>query len=216
MPRRADPDVRRQQVADAVIDEIAEHGLRSVTLARIAARTGLAIGSIRHYFGDTIREVMRFTLNVLIQRAQARSPAPSGDPVTRIVDLIAFVAPTTEQEHKENIALVEYRVMGRTDQEIGAEIAAASLTAVTAVRSLLREVMADRAVDDEALHREALLLVTVIEGFSLSAALASTPVRENDVRAVVSTTLQRLRGAYPPAQGADGGAGSHPAPSPGA
>lgn len=197
MPKRVDPDVRREAVADAVIEEIAAHGLRSVTLARIATRSGFAIGSIRHYFGDTLSEVMRFTLSILIQRAQGRAPRLSSDPATRIVDVITFTAPTTGQEVKENAALVEYRVLGRTDPEIGAEIAAASTTAETALLSLLREVMADRVIDEEALRREALLLVTLVEGFSLSSSLLSAPLQENDVRTVVTTTVQRIRDAYP-------------------
>src|SRR5262245_45508 len=101
MPKRVDPDARREQVADAVIDEIAAHGLRSVTLARIAARTGLAVGSIRHYFGDAVGEVMRFTFSVLIQRAKRRAAPMSEEAVARITDVIAFAAPTSEQERRE-------------------------------------------------------------------------------------------------------------------
>ncbi|MFE3318398.1 TetR/AcrR family transcriptional regulator [Nocardia sp. NPDC059195] len=204
MPKRVDPDVRREQIADAVIDEIAEHGLRSVTLARIAARTGLAIGSIRHYFGDTIREVMRFTLGVLMQRAVGRAATMSDDPTTRIVDVIAFAAPTSEQERKENIAMVEYRVMARTDPELAADVAATSLAGAEVIRSLLRDALADRAVDGEALHREALLLFALIEGFSFSSALFSAPLRETDIRAVVTATMHRLRGAYPASEQDEG------------
>ncbi|GAB3462042.1 TetR family transcriptional regulator C-terminal domain-containing protein [Streptomonospora sediminis] len=198
MPKRVDPDVRREQVADAVIDEIAAHGIRSVTLARIAARTGLAIGSIRHYFGDTVREVMRFTLGVLMQRVARRDTALSDDPVARIADVITFAAPTSEQERLENIALVEYRVMARTDPEFAADIAATSRAGAEVIRSLLCEALADRAIDEEALHREALLLFTLVEGFSLSSALFSAPLHETDVRTVVTATVQRLRDAYPP------------------
>lgn len=200
MPKRVDPDVRREQVADAVIEEIAAHGIRSVTLARISARTGLAIGSIRYYFGDTVREVMRFTLGVLMQRATRRDPTMSDDPGARITDLIAFAAPTSERERQENIALVEYRVMARTDPELAADIAATSLAGVEVIRSLLRDVLADRMIDEEALHREALLLFTLIEGFSFSSALFSAPLRETDVRAAVTATMQRLRDAYPPSE----------------
>lgn len=196
-----DPALRREQVADAVIDEIDAHGLGAVTLARLAARSGFAIGSIRHYFGDTLGEVMRFTASILIQRAQRRAPEFSSDPATRIVDLITFTAPTTEQERKENAALVEYRVLGRTDPEIGAEIAAAFATAEAAIRSILSEVLADRVIDGDALGREAFLLATLVEGFSLSSALTSaltsTPVREEDVRAVAESAVQRMRDAYP-------------------
>lgn len=200
MPRRADPDVRREQVADAVIDEIAAHGIRSVTLARISARTGLAIGSIRHYFGDTVREVMRFTLGVLMQRIARRDATMSDDPVARITDVIAFAAPTSEQERREHIAFVEYRVMARTDPELAADIAATSRAGAEVVRSLLRDALADRMIDEESLHREALLLFALIEGFSFSSALFSAPLRETDVRAVVAATVQRLRDAYPPSE----------------
>lgn len=199
MPKRANPDVRREQVADAVIEEIAEHGIRSVTLARISARTGLAIGSIRHYFGDTVREVMRFTLDVLLQRAVRRAGTISDDPVARIVDLIAFAAPTTEQERRENVALVEYRVLARTDAEFATDIAATSFAGAEMFLSLLRDALADRAVDEEALRREALLLFALVEGFSFSSALFSAPLREADVRAVVTAALRRLRDACPPA-----------------
>ncbi|MFD6400127.1 TetR/AcrR family transcriptional regulator [Nocardia sp. NPDC060249] len=200
MPKRVDPDVRREQVADAVIDEIAEHGLRAVTLARIAARTGLAIGSIRYYFGDTVREVMRFTLGVLMQRAVGRAATMSDDPITRIADVITFAAPTSEQERKENIAMVEYRVMARTDTELAADVAATSLAGAEVIRSLMRDALADRAIDEEALHREALLLFALVEGFSFSSALFSAPLRETDIRAVVTATVLRLRDAFPPSE----------------
>ncbi|BBG03891.1 MULTISPECIES: TetR/AcrR family transcriptional regulator [Pseudonocardia] len=198
MPRRVDPDARRAQVADAVIDEIAAHGLRSVTLARISARSGLAIGSIRHYFGDTLREVMSFTLGVLIKRAEHRSPGLSDDPASRVAEAIVLTAPTSEQEHKENIALVEYRVMARTDPEFAADVASTSLATTEAIRALLRAALADRMIDEEALRREALLLLTLVEGFSLGSALVPAPLHEADVRAVVTSTLHRMRDAYPP------------------
>ncbi|MFJ9210485.1 TetR/AcrR family transcriptional regulator [Streptomyces sp. NPDC102264] len=213
MPKRANPDIRRERVADAVIEEIAAHGIRSVTLARISARTGLAIGSIRHYFGDTVREVMRFTLGVVLQRAASRDVKMSDDPVARIVDVIAFTAPTSEQERKENIALVEYRVMARTDAELASEIAATSLAGAEVIRSLLRDALADRAIDEEALHREALLLFALVEGFSFSSALFSAPLNEADVRAVVTATVRRLLDALPSSgEAVEGAAGTELVP----
>lgn len=197
MPKNVDPDARREQIADAVIDEIAARGLRSVTLARIAERTGFAIGSIRHYFGDNFREVLRFTLGVLMQRMERRVPSMSVDPAARMVDAISFAAPTTEQERRENIAFVEYRVLARTDSELAADIAATSLAGMRAIRLLLRDVLTERVIDEEALQHETLLLFTLIEGFSFSSAMLPAPLRENDVRSVVTGTLQRLRDAYP-------------------
>jgi hypothetical protein len=60
--------------------------------------------------------------------------------------------------------------------------------------------LADRAIDEEALHREALLLFTLVEGFSFSSAMLSAPLRETDVRDVVTATVHRLRDAYPPVE----------------
>jgi len=126
--------------------------------------------------------------------------------VTRIADVIAFAAPTSDQEHRENIALVEYRVMARTDPELAADIAEMSLAAAEAIRSLLREALTDRAIDEEALHREELLLLALIEGFSFSSAVFSAPLHETDVRAVVTASMHRLRDALPPSGQAVGGA----------
>jgi AcrR family transcriptional regulator len=204
MPKRVDPDARREQVADAVIEEIVAHGLRAVTLARISARTGLSIGSIRHFFGDNLREVMRFTLGVLTQRVTSRARAMSDDPVERIVDVLTFAAPTSDQEHRENIAFVEYRVLARTDPEFAADIAATSLVGTEAVRTLLREALADRQIDEEALGRETIQLFALVEGFSFSSAQQAAPLREADVRAIATAAVDRIREAYPRA----GAAGS--------
>ena len=197
MSSRVDPNVRREQVADAVIDEIAEHGLRSVTLARIAARTGLAIGSIRHYFGDTVREVMHFTLSVLMQRIARRTTTMSDAPVARMIDAIVFAAPTSDQERREHTAFVEYRVVARTEPELAADIAASSRRAAEEIRSLLRDALTDRTIDEDALNREVLTLLTLVEGFSFGSAQLSAPLRETDVRAVATATLHRMIDAYP-------------------
>ncbi|MFH9807768.1 TetR/AcrR family transcriptional regulator [Streptomyces olivaceus] len=198
MPPKVAPEARRELIADAVIDEIAEHGLRSVTLARIAARTGLAIGSIRHYFGDNFREVMRFTLGVLVQRVVRRRGTRATDPTSRLVDAISLVAPTTDQERRENSALIEYHVAARTDPEFASEIAKASIQGAEAMRALLCDLLADKDVSEEALRREVLLLTTLIEGFSLSSSMLPAPLDESGVRAVAEMTVRRVRDAYPP------------------
>nr|WP_238356611.1 TetR family transcriptional regulator C-terminal domain-containing protein [Kribbella italica] len=143
---------------------------------------------------------MRFTLSVLTQRVVRRATALSDDPVARITDAIVFAAPTDDRERRENIALVEYRVMARTDQEFAADIAASSLEGAEVIRSLLRDALADRTIEEEALRREALLLFALVEGFSFSSALLSVTLRETDVRAVVAATVQRLRDSYPPVE----------------
>lgn len=50
MPRTADHEERRRQIAAAVCELIAEHGLDAVTVARTAATAGISVGLVQHYF----------------------------------------------------------------------------------------------------------------------------------------------------------------------
>ncbi|MER6916676.1 TetR family transcriptional regulator C-terminal domain-containing protein [Streptomyces sp. NPDC000594] len=50
MPRTADHDGRRRQIAVAVRELISEHGLDAVTVARTAATAGISVGLVQHYF----------------------------------------------------------------------------------------------------------------------------------------------------------------------
>ncbi|PSK90190.1 TetR family transcriptional regulator [Murinocardiopsis flavida] len=43
-------DVRRREIADAVLEIVAEHGLASVSLSAVAARAGVSPGRVQHYF----------------------------------------------------------------------------------------------------------------------------------------------------------------------
>nr|WP_269329949.1 TetR family transcriptional regulator C-terminal domain-containing protein [Kineosporia babensis] len=137
---------------------------------------------------------MRFTLGALTQRAleRAASRTLSADPATRISDLVRFSVPFSEQERRENIAFVEYRVLARTDRELAADIAAVTTKAKAAVESLLRDVLVGQDVDDDTLRRETLHLYSVIEGLCFSAAQQPTPLAEADVRAVAETFAARL------------------------
>jgi AcrR family transcriptional regulator len=50
VPRTADHEERRRQIAAAVCALIAEHGLDAVTVARTAATAGISVGLVQHYF----------------------------------------------------------------------------------------------------------------------------------------------------------------------
>jgi AcrR family transcriptional regulator len=50
MPRVADHDARRRQVAEAVAALVADGGLDAVTVARTAAAAGISVGLVQHYF----------------------------------------------------------------------------------------------------------------------------------------------------------------------
>lgn len=50
MPRVADHDLRRSQIANAVANLIADTGYESVTIAKTARASGMSVGLVQHYF----------------------------------------------------------------------------------------------------------------------------------------------------------------------
>ncbi|WND34998.1 TetR/AcrR family transcriptional regulator [Streptomyces sp. BB1-1-1] len=50
MPRTADHEERRRQIAVAVCELIAGNGLDAVTVARTASTAGMSVGLVQHYF----------------------------------------------------------------------------------------------------------------------------------------------------------------------
>lgn len=50
MPRHADHDARRRQLADAALHVALDQGLDRVSVPRIAAQAGVSVGLVQHYF----------------------------------------------------------------------------------------------------------------------------------------------------------------------
>ncbi|OZM71625.1 TetR family transcriptional regulator [Amycolatopsis antarctica] len=82
MPRTADHDQRRRQIASAVRALIAEAGLDAATMASVAREAGFSVGLVQHYFPSkddlllfTYRQVMADVgarLAVRIDRGETR------------------------------------------------------------------------------------------------------------------------------------------------
>jgi AcrR family transcriptional regulator len=63
--RRLDPE-RQQAVLDAILAEAAEHGPAELNIKSIAARAGVAVGSLYQYFGS--REgLLNFTVEIVVR-----------------------------------------------------------------------------------------------------------------------------------------------------
>ena len=72
MPKRGMKPIRRQQLIDAAIASIHEHGFSSATVARIAHKAGVSTGIVHHYFtdkNDLLASTMRSMLDLLRREA---------------------------------------------------------------------------------------------------------------------------------------------------
>lgn len=50
MPRTADHDARRRQIAEGVREVVVDAGLDAATVARVARASGMSVGLVQHYF----------------------------------------------------------------------------------------------------------------------------------------------------------------------
>ncbi|OEV06171.1 TetR/AcrR family transcriptional regulator [Streptomyces nanshensis] len=71
MPKIVDAEERRRAVAEAVFAVVGRRGLEGASLRNVANEAGLAIGSVRHYFGDH-GELLVFAMKELSRRFEHR------------------------------------------------------------------------------------------------------------------------------------------------
>ncbi|MEU7580844.1 TetR/AcrR family transcriptional regulator [Streptomyces sp. NPDC041068] len=77
MPRVADHQERRHQVAAAVGRIIAADGLNAVTVAKTAAEAGISVGLVQHYFRSK-DEMLLFAYGHVLERFEQRVTALIG------------------------------------------------------------------------------------------------------------------------------------------
>jgi TetR/AcrR family transcriptional regulator, transcriptional repressor of bet genes len=90
MPKRGMKPIRRQQLIDAAIASIHEHGFTSATVARIARKAGVSTGIVHHYFADKndlLAATMRAMLDILRREAVERMRVAKS-PIERIYAII--------------------------------------------------------------------------------------------------------------------------------
>ena len=112
MPKRVDPEERRQAIAEAVYRVIGERGWDAVTLRDVASTAGISMGQVQHYF-TTKTEMLLFALGHMRDRVLARLEsrlASLPQPVTqrdRVRAAISVMLPLDEpgrQEAAVNVA----------------------------------------------------------------------------------------------------------------
>lgn len=71
VPKRVNPEERRQAIAEAVYQVIGERGWEAVTLRDVAGTAGISMGQVQHYF-TTKTDMLMFALSHMRDRVLAR------------------------------------------------------------------------------------------------------------------------------------------------
>lgn len=104
MPRHADHEQRRSELADAVCKIILEHGIDKVSVRSVAQTSGWSVGAIRYYFpkqDDLLHEALSLTVERALARIRLAEQEDEADPVARAVDIVCTVAPVTDENRRD-------------------------------------------------------------------------------------------------------------------
>jgi len=128
VPRQADHEQRRRQIADALVRIAATRGVHNAGMREVAAEAGVSVRLIQYYFG-TKEALLRFTMEYLArefaERARARfraaagpagAPGPPAPGPRDIIDaILAEALPTDEDSRVFNIVYSSYAALSLTD-----------------------------------------------------------------------------------------------------
>ncbi|WP_420077937.1 TetR/AcrR family transcriptional regulator [Streptomyces sp. JL4002] len=110
MPRTADHEQRRRQIADAVSQLISRSGLDAVTVARTAATAGMSVGLVQHYFRNK-DEMLLHAFREISARIRVRVEARIRDGVEHQLPIARVMAEVmTECIPLDEARRTEYRV----------------------------------------------------------------------------------------------------------
>lgn len=126
VPKIVDHEERRQLIASAFQDQVAEHGFATTTYARVAAAAGISVGLIQHYFADR-HELLNYAYDDLIRRRDSRIDAAvaAGEKkhwsIRQIIDrAVRELLPLDEQRRREHRIARQLQLASSQDPALGA------------------------------------------------------------------------------------------------
>lgn len=207
MPKFVDPVQRREVIADALFAIVLRQGLSKVSLRTIADETGLAIGSIRHYFSGA-DGIVRFALETLVERVGDRLETRLADMLPKLdsgnidhdqakeltVDFLSELLPLDETRRRESVVWLAFEEEARTTPEL-ADVFETSVRGTRDLMARVVESMSARGVLHTGLdaQAEAETLAALIDGLTLRSALHPEVLDPERARELLAAHLERLR-----------------------
>jgi AcrR family transcriptional regulator len=200
VPKRADHELRRGQIADALVRTAAVRGLHATGMREVAAEAGVSLRLVQYYFG-TKEELLlaamqrlaaQFAERAMARVKEARPPAGPASPRDVIAAILAEALPVDEERRVFNAVYLAYMALSLTDPALALNpLVRNSSVVIDVVSAQLRTAQSAGnapACMDPGL--EALGLVSMSAGLSTSVlAGQSTP---GQAQAVIDYHLRRL------------------------
>ncbi|MGK5729041.1 TetR/AcrR family transcriptional regulator [Streptomyces sp. URMC 124] len=202
MPKIVDPGARRRAVAEAVLRVVGRRGLEAASLRNVAEEAGLAIGSVRHYFGDH-DELVIFAMEELTGRIERRvrarvdrllDPSAAAERGAGAEELLAEFLPLDPERHEEAVLWIAFATAARTRPGLLPHALALQdglRTLVARVLSGARE--AGALPDDLDTGAESLRLAALLDGLTFQAVLQPATLTPDVLRQTIRRHLDTLR-----------------------
>lgn len=181
---------RREQIIEATMTTIAEHGISGTTLDRIADAVGMSRGHVRHFVGNRDRLLFDTAVSVFADESgEVGSIIPGG--VSDLAGALDYLfGPEFNSPDRENAVVLGLVELSRTSPEIADVLT----KAYTATRLQLAELIAS-ACPDASIDRSATVAYGVLTSALGSVFLGdfdADPSRMERSRAAVEALLGTL------------------------
>lgn len=193
MPKTVDGPQRRSEIFDAVFRVIEQDGIPAATLARVAAESGLAIGSVRHFLGSH-GDMLQAAADVVVQRIserleshrpRLRDAIERGDDVREaVLDMLAELLPLDEVRRRETTVWLEFVMAARTDPE-SAERSGSMFGGLRTLTARIADRLGLPALAGER-------LAAVVDGLSLVGTLHPALLSPDQARSVLGAELDAM------------------------
>ena len=207
VPKRADHEQRRQQIADALLRVAATRGLHAAGMREVAAEAGVSLRLVQYYFG-TKEELLLAAMQHLAARfseravARFRQASGSGGPASPrdvIAAILAEALPADDDRRTFYVVYTAYLALSLTDPALAIAPLVKNSDAVTVV--VAAQLRAAQAADDTPAHLnpdlEALSLMAMSAGLATSVLVGQSSIQQ--AQAVIDYHLERLFLASRPA-----------------
>ncbi|WP_028851682.1 TetR/AcrR family transcriptional regulator [Thermocrispum municipale] len=200
MPKTVDHEVRRAQLADAVVRVAARDGLHAVTMRSVAAEADVSLRQVQYYFRSKA-ELLHGTLRHLEQQSRERWSARLAElprPYSGRAVVEAFLAealPSDEVSRAFHLLGASYAVLAMTDPDLAEQPFVAGLNHLESqLADALRAAQAEGDLPVELdVSREAARLIAINHGIGTSVLVGQRTAEEAE--AVLRYHVDRLFGS---------------------
>ena len=207
MPKRADHEARRRQIADALLRTAATRGLHAAGMREVAAEAGVSLRLVQYYFGtkeELLLAAMQYLAARFGERAMARIKQASGSggpasPRDVIAAILAEALPADDDRRTFYVVYTAYLALSLTDPALAIAPLVKNSEAVTGV--MAAQLRAAQAAGDAPAHLdpdlEAVSLTAMSAGLATSVLVGQSSIQQ--AQAVIDYHLDRLFPAFRPA-----------------